>query len=212
MSRNFCVRKPSCLARCALPALMAALALAACGCLGPSQSELESYEKRISPAVGDVLPLEGTLDGRLAFADAVSAAGSFLEVDQKLLLAALRQRRIFKEVVDLGREGTPAAAKEKGFAFFLRFTEGRYHRHSLHHHENRLGRYELIDLATGASRQIDLDVMDDERILYVQPAGPQTDTGRDHGVDSRVKIRALVEAVERATRSMLSAQGAGAGR
>jgi len=185
------------------------LALAAAcvpwGCAtGPSPSELANHEQRQAAALGEVLPLPRPLAPRLAFADAVSAPGSFLEVDQKVLLAGLRQRKLFGEVTGLGPEGTPAAAREQGFSFMLRFVEGAYHHLSLRDHAHHLGGYELIGLADGSTRRIGLETREDERYLVVMPGGATIDTGRKRGVTSAVEFRALLEAVERETRSLLA--------
>ncbi len=204
MSRAVGLRRPR---RAAFPWTIAALgAIGAWGCsVGPSQAELASYEKRLAPSLGEILPADKPLGGRLAVVDAVSAPGSFLEVDQKALVAGLRQRKAFEEVTALGPEGTPFAARETGYAFFLRLVQGPYRHHSVHHHVNRLARYSLTDLKTGVSRQIDLDLEDDERFLAVTPGGERYDSGRKYGVDGGLKLKALVAAVEREAANLAAA-------
>ncbi|HOX06604.1 MAG TPA: hypothetical protein PK280_09395 [Planctomycetota bacterium] len=186
-------------------AALAVVAVAGCSA-GPSQSELAGYEKRLAPALGDILPADKPVGGRIALVDAVSAPGSFLDIDQKTLAAGLRQRRIFEEVRALGPDGTPAAAREAGFAFFLRFEQGRYRHHSVHHPENRLARYTLTDLATGTARTIDLNLDEHERFLTVDPGWARYDSGRKYGVDPGMRLRALVDAVEREARSFAASR------
>jgi uncharacterized caspase-like protein len=182
----------------------AAAALGLPGCLRPTAEDLAAYEKSHAAFLGEVLPLDRPLAPRLAYVDAVSAPGSFLEADQRVLVAALRQRKSFGEVVTLPRNSTPVAAREQAFPFLLRFVEGAYHHLSVRDHAHHLGQYELTCLADGCTRRIGLETREDERYLVVQPGGATIDTGRQRGVTSAVEFRALLEAVERETRSLLA--------
>lgn len=87
--------------------LLLALALAACGCSGPS--EADRHNRRLVDAILTAITMKNVnwLDDDAALAESGLAAGELAEEDYEELLA----------IIDLAREGNWQAAEKTGYEF-----------------------------------------------------------------------------------------------